>query len=289
MNNEIKICSIASGSNGNAYYIESNGEALLVDAGIGVRAFLQRAKERGIDYKKIKYIFVTHEHSDHVRGLHAICRATNARAFMTRGTAKKTKPYYMPKEEVTLIERDSVTEVGPFSVVSFAKPHDVEEPCSFRVVVGNVSIGVFTDIGTACDGLIENLGKCHVAFLESNYDEAMLRDGKYPAFLKERVASEVGHLSNVQAADLVRMVNPPYLHTLFLSHISADNNRPQIALKAFEEFKDRYQILTASRYEAGELITVGDNACIFPQQKIVFPDRLDRNPISVAEALSEQD
>lgn len=256
MNNNVKICSIASGSNGNAYYIEWSGEGLLIDAGIGVRAFLSRLKERDIDYKKIRYIFVSHEHSDHVRGLHAICRATGAQAYMTAGTARRTKPYYMPQRKVEIIGSDSTTQVGPFSVVSFSKPHDVEEPCSFRVEVGGVNIGVFTDIGCTCQGLTDNLAKCNVVFLESNYDEQMLREGDYPYFLKQRILSDEGHLSNTQAADIVRHVKPTGLHTIILSHLSADNNHPRIALKAFAEFAGLYKVIHASRYEAGEVMEV---------------------------------
>ncbi len=272
----LKICSIASGSNGNAYYIESGGVAMLVDMGIAYRTFQSRCKSRGIDPKLIKYVFITHEHSDHVRGLPSLCRSTGARAYMTAGTARKCKPFYMPSERVVGIGCDSVTEVGPFRVTSFSKPHDVAEPCSFRIEAEGLSVGVFTDIGTRCPGLMENLSKCHVAFLESNYDEQMLWSGKYPEILKRRVASDFGHLSNEQAAQIVADADAKQLHTLLLSHLSADNNRPQIALKAFARFGDRYKVLTASRFEASELLTVTDKECIAPQRPIVIPERLDR-------------
>ncbi len=279
MERKIRICSIASGSNGNAYYIECDGEAILVDAGIGIRAFLSRTKERGIDYKRIHSIFITHEHSDHVRGLHGISRATGADSYMTAGTARKTKPYYMPKSEVKKIDANSVTEVGAFRVHSFSKPHDVEEPCSFRIEVGDVNIGVFTDIGCPCQGLIENLRLCNVVFLESNYDEKMLWDGEYPRVLKERIASDYGHLSNEQAARILAETCPERLHTVFLSHLSAENNHPRTALKAFDSLKEQYKIYTTSRYEAGELIEVTQSECVFPKKEIVIPERLDRAPL----------
>jgi phosphoribosyl 1,2-cyclic phosphodiesterase len=276
----VRICSIASGSNGNAYYIEYGEEAILVDAGISAKQILKRATQRKIDINRVKAVFVSHEHSDHVRGLHVLCDRLNIPAYMTRGTVEGMRTYYMPKNPPIRIDVDGITCIGDMKVHSFSKPHDVIEPCSFRVECGEINIGVFTDIGCSCEGLMENLSKCHVAFLESNYDEEMLRAGKYPAQLKQRILSDKGHLSNAQAADIVRTVDAPNLHTLILSHLSADNNRPQIALKAFAEFADRINISTASRYEAGEVFTVTTETSETPQTKIVFPERLDRAAVN---------
>ncbi|MBP5365001.1 MAG: MBL fold metallo-hydrolase [Bacteroidales bacterium] len=281
MNNNVKICSIASGSNGNAYYIENGEEAILIDIGISYKQLKNRAKARGIDIRKIKAVFITHEHSDHVRGLRVFSQNYDIDTYMTQGTAHSCRPYYMPAKAAKRIRCGETIEVGPFKVFCFAKPHDVAEPCSFRIETGGLSIGVFTDIGCACDGLAENLAECHVAFLESNYDEAMLRDGKYPEYLKRRIASDEGHLSNAQAVRIIEQVNPAKLHTLILSHLSADNNRPQIALKAFAHLAGRYKISTASRYEAGEILYVGEKECTGQQQTIVFPERLDRVELKV--------
>ena len=281
MVNEVRICSLASGSNGNAYYIEYGNEAILVDAGISGKKIFKRAEQRGIDVGKIKAVFVSHEHSDHVRGLHTFCDKTGAKTYMTRGTATAMRPFYMPAVPPQIIDVDGVTAIGAMNVYSFSKPHDVQEPCSFRVECGDINIGIFTDIGCTCVGLVENLAKCHVAFLESNYDEQMLRSGRYPQQLKERILSDVGHLSNEQAADIVRSTPAPHLHTLILSHLSADNNRPQIALKAFAEFADKIQILTASRYEAGQVFTVTATEAQGPQSRIIFPERLDRAELNI--------
>jgi len=272
----LKICSLASGSNGNAYYIAAGNEAILVDCGISYKQILGRAKSRGVDLRQVKAVFITHEHSDHVRGMRVFCQNFKADCYMTKGTALKCKAFYMPVAPVKAICYNESVTIGPFTVHCFEKPHDVEEPCSFRIEVDGVSIGVFTDIGCSCEGLKDNLAKCHVAFLESNYDEAMLWAGKYPEYLKQRVASDHGHLSNVQAADIVREVNPPHLHTLILSHLSADNNRPQIAEKAFAEFAGKYKVMHASRYEAGEVFYVTETECSSKPKPIVIPDRLDR-------------
>lgn len=281
MNHTVRICSLASGSNGNAYYIETENGAILIDVGISYRQLVGRARSQKLNLQRIKAAFITHEHSDHVRGLRVFCNKYNIPAYMTAGTANRCKPYYMPADPVRKIAADSVTVVGDITVHSFSKPHDVAEPCSFMVEAHGVNIGVFTDIGTNCPGLSKHLAMCHVAFLESNYDEAMLWAGRYPQQLKVRVASDVGHLSNKQAADIVEEVNPPLLHTLILSHISADNNRPQIAAKEFERFGGRYRIMTASRYEAGEVYTVTTEECTSKPKEIIIPERLDRQQLAI--------
>lgn len=258
----IYICSLASGSNGNAYYIGTKDEAILIDCGISYRQVVNRAKSACIDLRKVKAVFITHEHSDHVRGLRVFCQNFNVDCYMTKGTALKCRTFYMPQYPAKAINYGDVVNVGPFAVHCFEKPHDVEEPCSFRVQVADINIGVFTDIGCSCHGLVENLRECHIAFLESNYDEAMLWAGKYPQYLKQRVASDHGHLSNEQAAAIVRDVNPPHLHTIILSHLSADNNHPRIAHKAFDEFKEKgINIMHASRYEAGPLFAITETDC----------------------------
>lgn len=254
---QVYICSLASGSNGNAYYIATEDEAIIVDCGISYRQMVTRARNVKIDLRKVKAVFITHEHSDHVRGLRVFCDNFGIDCYMTKGTAMKCRTFYMPlKKTPKAIHYDEVVEIGAFKIYCFEKPHDVEEPCSFRIEANGINIGVYTDIGCDCEGLRKHLSQCHMAFLESNYDEAMLWAGKYPQYLKERVASDHGHLSNKQAATIVREVDAPHLHTIILSHLSADNNHPHIARKAFDEFADRIKIMHASRYEAGQVMKV---------------------------------
>lgn len=279
---ELTVCSLASGSNGNIYYIEYCGEAVVVDMGISFRRLKNRAQTRHIDLRKIKAVLVSHEHSDHVYGLPALCRQTGALAYMTRGTFDGMREKYRPEQgSVRFFDIGERLSIGPFVVHSFAKPHDVVEPCSFRVEAGGVSVGVFTDIGAPCAGLDESLCQCHAAFLESNYDPDMLRNGRYPEHLKRRIVSGCGHLSNDQAAETVRRLRPQKLHTIFLSHISQDNNRPDIALKAFEDLAGQYTIRVMSRHEASDIwrITPEGSACVPPV--IEIPKRLDRVPLTV--------
>ncbi|MBS2210845.1 MBL fold metallo-hydrolase [Carboxylicivirga mesophila] len=253
----VKVCAIASGSNGNCYYIGTEKEAILVDAGISRRQIMKRMKELRLDISRVKSVFISHEHSDHIRGLRVLCDMHGIDAYLTRDTLHKAHRNYHPKT-AHVFNAGDIINVGGFKVHTFTKQHDAIDPVSFRVEVEGLSVGVMTDIGAVCNNLKLHLEQCHIAFLESNYDEQLLEEGPYPYHLKQRVKSDKGHLSNKQAVDLVERLEKADLNTIFLSHISADNNRVEIALKAFEHLSKKYRILPTNRYAPSELVTVGE-------------------------------
>jgi len=248
----LEICAIASGSNGNCYYIGNEKDAVLVDAGISCKQILFRMKERNLNPSKIKAVFVSHEHSDHMRGVRGVNRKLQIPVYLTAktyyGSYRNLRPDY-PK----LFVPGVVINVGEFSIHSFLKNHDAAEPCSFRIQYKNKNIGVFTDIGEACENVTQHLHECDGIFLESNYDEKMLWEGRYPFFLKQRVASGVGHLSNKQAFELLQTHAGENLRCVFLSHISKENNTPEIAINSMQPFTSRFEIKLTSRFEAGEV------------------------------------
>ena len=237
---------------------------------------------RRIDLRKIRWVFISHEHSDHVYGLAGLCSHMDCRAFMTSGTYDNMRPKYRPDDNLITIFRpgDSI-QAGPFVVHSFPKPHDVVEPCSFRVEVGDVNVGVFTDIGDDCQGLRQNLSACTMAFMESNYDPDLLAAGPYPQILKDRITCGRGHLSNPLSARIVTEVAPPNLKALFLSHVSEDNNRPDIALQAFASLKDKYLIKVMSRHEASDIWRITDDGLVCEPTMPIIPDRLDRPAVQL--------
>ncbi len=249
----IKVCALASGSNGNCYYIESGDEAVLIDAGISRRQILERMRQRSLNPNKIKALFITHEHSDHYRGAKVLSAKLNIPVFITSKTVERGF-YTMRPEKVTLFNAGDTIEVGTFKVHSFSKNHDAIEPCSFRVEVEDKQIGVFTDIGEPCDNVKNHISQCHFLFLESNYDEDLLWQGKYPPHLKKRVAGSKGHLSNKQAVELIENFASEQLKYIYLSHISEDNNRGEIAMSAFQHLKNDYDIQLTSRYAASDVV-----------------------------------
>jgi phosphoribosyl 1,2-cyclic phosphodiesterase len=149
--------------------------------------------------------------------------------------------------------------VGSFRVYTFLKHHDAAQPCSFRIAHDGIQTGIFTDIGSECENVIHHLKQCHALFLEANYDEKMLWDGRYPWPLKRRIASDHGHLSNDQAFEMLINHSGDQLHTVFLSHLSAENNTPDKAMDRFSELEGKLNIHLTSRYSAGEVIKLKDN------------------------------
>jgi phosphoribosyl 1,2-cyclic phosphodiesterase len=242
----IEICALASGSNGNCYYIGNEIDAVLVDAGLSTKKILTRMTEAGLDCKKIRGIFISHEHSDHVHGIRVLSNRLGVPAWFSLGTLEAIASFDRPEQLETFIPGKSV-QLGTLQIHPFLKKHDAAEPCSFRIEYDDWHIGVFTDIGEPCANLIYHLRKCHALFIETNYDEKMLWEGNYPFHLKRRVASSVGHLSNIQAFELIRDHSGPELVHVFLSHLSGENNRPELAQTCFSELTDRFSIHLTSR------------------------------------------
>jgi len=249
----IELCAIASGSNGNCYYIGNEREAVLVDAGISARQIVTRMRLQNLSPAKLKAIFISHEHADHTYGACVLSKRIRIPVYVTSRTYSamyaRHRPlsprFFEPGREITL---------GSFKIYPFLKNHDAAEPCSFRIEYKGYSVGVFTDIGSACENVVRHLNCCHALFLESNYDEKMLWAGTYPWMLKQRIASDHGHLSNDQAFELLKNHSGNKLQLVFLSHLSAENNNPDTALGRFSELSGRFRISLTSRTAPGEVI-----------------------------------
>jgi len=248
----IEICALASGSNGNCYYIGNEQDAVLVDAGISAKQILIRMHDAGLDASKVRGIFISHEHTDHVSGVRVLVNRLGVKAWFSQGTFDALRETERP-EKYEIFKPGKVITARSFSIHPFLKNHDAAEPCSFRIEHDDWHIGVFTDIGEACDTVRHHLRKCHALFLETNYDEKLLWGGPYPYVLKRRVASAHGHLSNDQAFDLIRDHAGPELVHVFLSHLSGENNRPELAEARFESLADRFNVKLTSRNTFSEL------------------------------------
>jgi phosphoribosyl 1,2-cyclic phosphodiesterase len=272
----LTICAIASGSNGNCYYIGNSQEAILVDAGISARRTIARMILKNLDPSLIKAIFITHEHSDHTCGARVMSKKLKVPVYVTSQTYMAMHPSSRPLAP-RFFNPGTQISIGLFHIFPFLKRHDAAEPCSFRIEYKGLQTGVFTDLGSACENVIRHFNQCHVVFLETNYDEKMLWNGQYPWPLKKRIASEYGHLSNDQAFELLSRNSGSQLHTVLLSHLSAENNTPDTALTRFSELENRFKIVVNSRYEAGEVIRM--NSEIF-----LTPERLNSFGLPVKEA-----
>ncbi|TWF39784.1 phosphoribosyl 1,2-cyclic phosphodiesterase [Chitinophaga polysaccharea] len=249
------ITSLNSGSNGNCYYIGNDSEAVLIDAGISCRETEKRMTRLGLSMKKVKAIFISHEHSDHIRGVEVLAKKYRLPVYITPGTLTHGG-LSLDAQLVVDFNPYEAIQVGNLSVTAFPKHHDASEPHSFVVSGNAVTIGIFTDIGAPCEHVVRHFQQCHAAFLEANYDEEMLEKGRYPYYLKNRIRGGKGHLSNRQALEIFTAHRPAFMSHLLLSHLSRDNNSPDLVQALFDEHANGTQIIVASRYQETAVFTV---------------------------------
>lgn len=254
------ITSLNSGSNANCYYIGNSRDAVLIDAGLSCRETERRMKQLDLSFDKIRALFVSHEHSDHISGVPGIAKKYRLPVYITEST-RMNGGIPLEQAQVRSFRHGKPVAIGELSVTPFRKSHDAADPHSFMVSGSGVNIGVITDIGYACKRVIRYFSQCHAAFLESNYCEEMLEKGSYPRHLKKRIRGDEGHLSNTQALELFIHFRSPELKLLILSHLSKNNNHPGVVEKLFAPHKGKVRVVIASRYEASELFTVkGEDA-----------------------------
>ncbi len=247
------IASINSGSNGNCYYVGSSTEAVLVDVGLSCREIENRMKQIGLSMKTVKAIFISHEHTDHIKGVSALANKYYLPVYITTKTEKYTR---LIKRLAKEFVADEPINIGELIITAFSKKHDAADPHSFIISYKSTTVGVFTDIGVVCQSVKHYFNQCHAAFLEANYDSTMLENGSYPIHLKNRIRGGEGHLSNAQALGLFQQHQHPQLSHLLLSHLSKENNSPNLVEALFKQHAANTAIFIASRYEASEVFEI---------------------------------
>jgi phosphoribosyl 1,2-cyclic phosphodiesterase len=252
------ISSIASGSNGNCYYIGNHTDAVLVDVGISCKEIEKRMLRSGLSIKKVRAIFISHEHIDHIRGVEVISKKHQIPVYINEKTYANGR-IKIREELIRSFSDDETVIVNSLNVIPFFKSHDAADPYSFSVEHNGIRIGVFTDMGFACERLIAHFSQCHAAFLEANYDDDMLENGRYPVYLKNRIRSEHGHLSNAQALEVFLNHRSEFFQHLFLSHLSKENNSPEMVHELFSAHAGNTRVVVASRYEESEVFRIGKN------------------------------
>jgi phosphoribosyl 1,2-cyclic phosphodiesterase len=252
---QLCLSSLNSGSNGNCYYVGDDHDAVLIDAGISCRETEYRMRRLGLSLAKVRAIFISHEHTDHTRGVEVLSRKHRIPVYITPATHLSSRLRLDPHFLHPFSAHEEL-HFGSLTVKAFSKQHDAADPHSFTVTGSGITVGVFTDIGSVCEQLIHHFGQCHAAFLEANYDETMLEEGRYPYFLKKRIRGEKGHLSNMQALDLFNSYRSPFLELVVLSHLSEQNNHPQIITGLFSPHANGTRVAIASRYGESEVFSV---------------------------------
>ncbi|WP_020210514.1 MBL fold metallo-hydrolase [Gilvimarinus chinensis] len=228
----MRFASLGSGSKGNSTLIEWSGGALLLDCGFSVKETEARLQRLGRSAKDLTAVIVTHEHTDHIKGVAALARRFKMPVYMTPGTFYSRDHGLIP--ELRLIENYQRFSLHGLEVEPVAVPHDAREPAQFVFRYSGVSLGVLTDLGNISPHVEKCYCDCDALILEANHDPLMLAGGPYPPSLKQRVGGLWGHLSNQQAAGFLQRVNTSRLQHLVVAHISQKNNSLALVRQTLE-------------------------------------------------------
>lgn len=234
---EMQICTIASGSSGNCVYIGDDETHILVDAGVSRKRIVEGLKSIGVTPDMLSGIFVTHEHSDHIKGLRLMEKMFGVPVFATEGTLQGIRDAFPDSDsifvpdKITRIKAEESIRVKSMKITPFSISHDAREPVGFTVESRGKKTGIATDLGKYDDCIIGHLEGSNILVLEANHDVSMLETGPYPYVLKQRILSDKGHLSNDSSGRLVSGLLWGGLECLCLAHLSHENNYPELALQ----------------------------------------------------------
>lgn len=226
----MRFAMLGSGSKGNGTLVDAGGVRVLVDCGFAVREVEARCTRLDFDLASLDAILVTHEHGDHLGGVARMARAYDLPVYLTRGSYQGWRDREV--DDIRFITPHEPFSIAALKVRPFPVPHDAKEPCQFAFEHAGKKLGVVSDLGAITQHIRYVLSDCDALLLEANHDPVMLANGPYPQKLKERVGGGLGHLSNAQSAGLVSSVQRARLQHLVLTHLSEQNNTPELARNA---------------------------------------------------------
>ena len=238
MSMRVSFLSLASGSSGNCYYLGTPEYGVLIDAGIGVRSIKKILKDKEIDFEKIVAVLVTHDHGDHIKTVGCLGERYNIPIFSTEPVHDGIDRSRFVEETLfqsrRIIEKEVPFMIRDFRIEAFEVPHDSSDNVGYLIQFGNHRLTIATDVGNITEKVARYLCMANHLVLESNYDEEMLKFGSYPDFLKERVSSKTGHLSNQDAAEFLATYYSPEWKNVWLCHLSRENNHPELVYKTVD-------------------------------------------------------
>jgi len=222
---------LASGSRGNACWVETDQTGLLIDAGLSCSECMKRLKTLGVDPARLKGIVITHEHIDHIRGAGVLARRLGVPVYLNSATLRKGMATLGDIARPVIIRTGQSLTVKDVLLETFTKCHDAADPMGILITCEGVRLGLITDLGRSTPVVESRLKGCHALVIEFNHDERMLEEGPYPLEIKRRIRGPDGHLSNAQAKTLLKALSHEDLSVVVLAHLSEKNNLPEKALK----------------------------------------------------------
>lgn len=260
-----KLVPLFSGSQGNSYYIASGGKGILIDVGRSAKQMTAALNDNNIDISTIKAIFVTHEHTDHAKGVRVFANKYSIPVFSTLGTRQAMRKLNLvdDKTDCRIIQSGGVN-LDTMHVDSFPISHDCAEGCGYKVTMNDVKFALATDLGYLSEEVENALTGCDVVVIESNHDVRMLQMSSYPYHLKRRIMSDIGHLSNTVCAELLPRLVRSGTKRFILAHLSRENNLPEIA------YQESLNELAAQGMKLNSDFTLGVAPVVTDGRSVVF-------------------
>lgn len=247
---KLNFCSLSSGSSGNCYYLGNEFYGILIDAGISATSIRKFLRDIGISMQTIMGVLVTHNHSDHIRGLEVLTRKNRLPAFTTNNIWNSilSPQKNIPRDCIREISLQQKFHLAGFDIEAFPVFHDAPETVGFHISSGDKKVTIVTDLGHICQTAAPYIRAANLLVIESNYDEQMLVNGSYPYYLKKRIQSENGHLGNHQTSLFLADIINDNLSHICLAHLSKNNNTPELALTTLTKtFSERGIILNGQQ------------------------------------------
>ena len=244
----VQFCPLFSGSSGNAAYISTPSGAILIDAGCSARSILNALSSIGAPQEKIAAILLTHDHSDHIKGLRVLQKRLGVPVYGSKETLQAITVSGNIEAAAKLCVLDGTAEIGGMEVTPFDTPHDVAHSIGFRIDTGERTIGYATDLGQITDAIWQGLLGCDLVMLEANYDDSLLAVSSYPYFLKQRIRSDHGHLSNADSARCITDLALRGTARFVIGQLSKENNMPAIAAQAVRSQLDSQSLVEGVDY-----------------------------------------
>ena len=235
---KVRFISLASGSSGNCYYLGTDTYGILIDAGIGIRTIKKTLRDINVAMESIRAVFVTHDHADHIKAVGHLGEKMNIPVYTkARIHTGINRSYCMTEKlhsSVRYLEKEQPMELEDFHIESFEVPHDGTDNVGYCIEIDGKVFSFLTDLGEITPTAAKYIRKANYLILEANYDDEMLKMGSYPQYLKERISSNTGHMSNLATAEFLAENFTEHLHYIWLCHLSKDNNHPELAYKTVE-------------------------------------------------------
>ena len=257
--------SISSSSSGNCLLVQSDNTNILIDIGVSVKKIKSELEKLSLSLDDISGILITHEHSDHCKSISSICKKhSGIPIYLNKPTFEALQNIYgINIDNIHYINPNVTFDINDLSITPFKIPHDAVLPCGYTISKGEHKMSIATDMGLVTDEVIESLSNNSFVFIESNYETEMLNTCRYPYYIKRRISSNMGHLSNVQCSEMISTLISKNTTRFMLGHLSNENNSPDLALKTVESTLlcnnislDNIQISVASKDTLSNIVEI---------------------------------